>query len=78
MLFYFLEPCVCAGISNKYNDGAECKLYSGYDREWNNGVWCYASTAVCPDAKEHTDESVPGYGPSRSACSSGITFYIYF
>ena len=71
-------PCTCAGVNNQHNEGAECKQYRGYSDEWYNGLWCYASTAVCSDAQKHASDTLPGYGASRSACSPGIIFHIYF
>ena len=66
--------CRCAGTSNKFNEGALCKTYSGYTgkgSEWLNGIWCYADTTTCADAKAQADNfSPPGYGPSKTACSS--------
>ena len=69
---YSTEPCKCAGVVGKYNDGAKCKSMSGYEDEWYNGVWCFAKITACKDAKEHAWNSLPGYGGSRTACASGI------
>ena len=66
--------CTCAGISNKYGEGSECKLYSEYDKDWYNGVWCYSDVANCPDAEANRVLSEPelsGYGASRAACVKG-------
>ena len=65
--------CSCAGKSNSYGDGSECKVYSGYDDGWQDGRWCYADVVTCPDAKEHAIDygQGPGYGASKAACSTG-------
>ena len=74
---FILTVCSCDGKSNKYGEGSECKLYSGYDDDWHNGGWCYADIKTCGDAKEHTNNygQDTGYGASRYACNRGI--YIY-
>ena len=71
--------CTCAGKSNYFGDGSECKLYSGYSGDWYNGVWCYADVETCSDAKAHPagmdmdmDMEPAGYGASRAACLKGI------
>ena len=63
--------CICAGKSNKYSDGKTCDNYDNYANPWYNGVWCYADTEKCADAKAHPDAGVPGYGASRDACIGG-------
>ena len=68
--------CKCAGLHNKYKEGAKCASYSGYTKAWKNGKWCFANTSECADAAAHpitiATGTVPasGYGPSRGACSS--------
>ena len=64
--------CTCAVKNNKYGEGSECNLYSGYDDEWNNGIWCYADVESCADAKEHPSNLIPGYGISKAACSGKV------
>ena len=73
--FYLIkEPCVCAGIANKYNEGESCAIYRGYHDEWRNGMWCNVNTSFCTDAREHPSNSLPGYGASRAACNPGMKF----
>ena len=59
--------------NNKYGEGSECKLYSGYEDDWLNDQWCYADVLSCPDAKKHADDygQDPGYGASKAACQKG-------
>ena len=54
-----------------YGDGSECKEYSGYEKDWFNGRWCYADVETCLDAKEHAGNG-SSYGASRAACIIGI------
>ena len=66
--------CTCAGITNNWGEGSECKFYSGYDNDWYDGHWCYANVDTCPDAKAHAapqHHDVPGYGASKAACGTG-------
>ena len=78
--FIFTE-CTCAGKSNRWGEGSECKSHNGnYEDEddWYNGVWCYANVESCLDAKAHpayADHKVTGYGASKAACD--ISNYIY-
>ena len=67
----FIDMCTCVGRSNTYNEGSECLDYSGYQDEWYNGVWCYAETATCSDARTHPSDTLPGLGASHLACDSG-------
>ena len=64
----FLDNCKCAGITNEFEEGAECKVYHNYKDEYFNGVWCYAETEMCKEATEHNMIKSGRYGPSRSAC----------
>ena len=68
---FLVDVCTCTGASNQHNEGSECEEYSGYSDEWYNGVWCYAETATCSDAKAHPSETLPGLGGSHLACRSG-------
>ena len=71
---YIATGCTCAGRSNKYGEGSECMLYSGYNDDWYNGRWCYANVDSCSDAKAHPAsevQNVPGFGASRAACVTG-------
>ena len=72
--------CTCAGMSNKYGEGSECKMYSGYSDNWLNGRWCYANVDTCPDAKAHPaseNHNVPGHGASKAACGLGKYIHIF-
>ena len=73
---FIARKCTCAGKSNNYGEGAECKEYSGYTNDWRNGRWCYADVEACPDAKDHPSNSNPGYGASRAACLIGISLSV--
>ena len=71
---YLIENCTCSGVKNKWGDGAECKLYSGYQSEFMNSIWCNAETTKCEDAisLEYNEWFYPEegrFGPSQSACS---------
>jgi len=66
------DNCICAGKANEYDEGSECANYEGYDDEWYNGVWCYAATDTCSDAREHQDDNISGYGASHAACDKGV------
>ena len=68
-----IENCTCAGVSNKWGEGAECKIYSGYSEEFLNSKWCYAETTSCIDATSieydrnyYVDEG--RFGASHRAC----------
>ena len=69
-----IENCTCAGVSNKWGEGAECKIYSGYPHEFLNSKWCYVETTSCIDAtsikqsytKAYIDEG--RFGASQKAC----------
>ena len=68
--------CTCAGKSNRWGEGSECKSYNGnYEGDWYNGTWCYANVENCSDAKAHPAgpfHNVTGYGASKAACGKGI------
>ena len=71
--------CTCAGISNTWNDGSECKVYTGYGDHWYDGEWCYANVDTCSDANNHPaqgNHNVPGYGASKAACGTGKYVHI--
>ena len=76
-LFIVIENCTCVGRNNKWGEGAECKIYSGYtDDEFLNSKWCYAETASCADAA--SAKYIPSYyldngrfGPSQTSCFKG-------
>ena len=68
-----IENCTCAGVKNKWGEGAECKVYSEYDEEFLNSKWCYAETTSCTDATSieysrnlYVDEG--RFGASHRAC----------
>ena len=51
--------------------------HSYHDLWRRNGLWCYADTTLCSDAREHASKLVPGYGASRKACKkNGMYFTI--
>ena len=75
----FSEKCECAGVKNEYNHGGYCNYHVGYDDGYKNGLWCYAESTACREAKIREEEfrsflnprwyTIKGYyGPSRSAC----------
>ena len=64
--------CSCAGMTNEYGEGSECKEYSGYEEDWYNGRWCFAPFEACSDATEHPLASIPGIGASKMACTIGL------
>jgi len=66
------DNCICSGKENEYEEGSECSNYEGYEDEWYNGVWCYAATDSCSDARDHADDNLSGYGASRAACNDGV------
>ena len=68
---FIADDCICSGKANEYDEGSECGTYEGYDDEWYNGVWCYAATDTCSDAREHPDDNISGYGASHAACNKG-------
>ena len=75
---FITDMCICAGKNNEYNEGQICANYEDYEDEWYNGVWCYADTEKCMDAKAHPDSDVPGFGASRDACIGGKNLNKYF
>ena len=80
-----IENCTCAGVSNRWGHGAECKINSGYPLEFLNSKWCYAETTSCIDATSikqgytsvYMDEG--RFGASQKAClkDSGKTLSKY-
>ena len=71
-----IEKCECIGKNNKQNDGSKCAVYNGYNDGWYNGIWCYATTEICSDARAHISEDLLGFGPSRHACKIGTIMLV--
>jgi len=63
--------CKCAGKSNLYGHGFDCRYYkNAYADDEYNGMWCYASIEECSDARANPDPGMPGFGASKIPCAS--------
>ena len=67
-MLFFTDNCTCTGVSNLYGEGSECEFVSDSSDPYLNGVWCFAETATCREAKFHANFDTARYGPSRTAC----------